>query len=97
MNPTAECPVCLDVNSDSYGILGDCRHVFCYNCISTWMRVAEAENVTCPLCRGAVNSVIRVEEYPTDQVKEEVLEKVRLFKNLMNRNGQQRLVELNFC
>ena len=52
-----------------------------------------AENVTCAMCRGAMNILVRVEENPTEQVREEALKRIRLRVEQMKLLLQQRRVE----
>jgi hypothetical protein len=40
------CPICMEDNSDNIKL--NCQHIFCKDCIKTWL--SEQSN-TCPICR----------------------------------------------
>jgi hypothetical protein len=43
------CPICCDdFKNDTKIFVTCCLHIFCFNCISTWIE----ENKTCPICRS---------------------------------------------
>lgn len=44
-----ECPICFETKDDN--IMTECQHIFCKECIQTWM----SENQTCPLCRETIH------------------------------------------
>lgn len=47
------CPICLDeVESRTTAL--NCRHVFCYGCISHWVR----RHNRCPLCRSVIRQLL---------------------------------------
>jgi E3 ubiquitin-protein ligase RNF181 len=53
------CPICWDVLDDLDGmaVATKCKHVFCKNCIVSWV----AKNPTCPVCRGSTrNSLVHL-------------------------------------
>ncbi|XP_012505575.1 PREDICTED: ret finger protein-like 4B [Propithecus coquereli] len=45
----AMCPVCLDFFSNPISL--SCAHVFCFDCMQTWVSKREDSKLTCPLCR----------------------------------------------
>ncbi|UWX11367.1 CRPV-258 [Crowpox virus] len=53
------CSVCLEriyekeINKQYFGILPNCKHVFCFYCIQRWMSIIKgtATEGTCPVCR----------------------------------------------
>lgn len=45
---TSCCPICLSADiADPIWATIDCRHTFCYKCLSAWFR----EKLSCPVCR----------------------------------------------
>ena len=66
------CAICHDsLTSKSFTnniIITDCKHLFCKGCIKQWkeseqnMRnIHQLNNITCPLCRTAINQVYTIE------------------------------------
>lgn len=41
------CPLCYEFAVDNVALVPECGHVFCWQCIHTWV----ADNQTCPLCK----------------------------------------------
>ena len=41
------CPLCYELAISNAALVPDCGHVFCWQCIHTWV----VENQTCPLCK----------------------------------------------
>lgn len=48
----AQCSICLD-NIEDRTTVSNCRHVFCYDCISHWL----LQHNRCPLCRSVITQV----------------------------------------
>jgi tetratricopeptide (TPR) repeat protein len=49
-----ECPICLSDTMNDAIVIHACRHAFCMDCNTNWIRPSGAEFkvATCPLCRG---------------------------------------------
>lgn len=41
------CPLCYELAISNVALVPECGHVFCWNCIHTWV----IDNQTCPLCK----------------------------------------------
>ncbi|ARF02749.1 SWPV1-173 [Shearwaterpox virus] len=56
------CGICLEhinekpINDRVYGILSHCNHMFCFQCIKTWMKTINARG-RCPECRQESDSI----------------------------------------
>ena len=48
-----KCPICLDDLKQP--VVTQCGHVFCYPCITEWLRRGQAGENVCPCCHGAVD------------------------------------------
>lgn len=60
-----ECSICLMSVSPECGIL-DCEHVFCWKCISDWIR---SDHHSCPTCRKECTKVRKFyRSFPTGEV-----------------------------
>ncbi|VDN99552.1 unnamed protein product [Rodentolepis nana] len=70
MAATAQCPICLEEMKASIGMLGGCKHIFCYDCIKKWSEVKQ----TCPLDRSPFDSIKILHEIGGAVVEEEKLE-----------------------
>jgi len=55
-----ECGICLD-KITSRGIINVCEHLFCFDCISKWSKLAN----TCPMCKRRFTRLTRQELYET--------------------------------
>jgi len=63
------CGICLEVVKDkpnyedqTFGILGECMHCFCFSCIQQWRKnkeVSATASKSCPECRTPVRYVYR--------------------------------------
>ena len=42
-----QCPLCYELAISNVALVPECGHVFCWNCIHTWV----IDNQTCPLCK----------------------------------------------
>ena len=42
------CPLCYEFAISNVALIPECGHVFCWQCIHTWV----IENQTCPLCKN---------------------------------------------
>lgn len=51
--PAAQCSICLEEVEDCTTAL-NCRHVFCYDCITHWLLLHNR----CPLCRSVIIQVV---------------------------------------
>jgi hypothetical protein len=47
---TFECPICLGVVRIGESTRTECQHLFCKNCLETWLK----GNTTCPICRTVI-------------------------------------------
>lgn len=56
-NPQNICTICLDkFDNKKLGILENCRHIFCIDCIKEWYNY----NKNCPLCRMDFKEIVEV-------------------------------------
>ncbi|VDO02875.1 unnamed protein product [Rodentolepis nana] len=74
MAATVQCPICLEEMKASIGMIGGCKHIFCYNCIKKW---SEAKQ-TCPIDRTPFDTINILHEIGGAVVEEEKLEPQRL-------------------
>ncbi|VDO02654.1 unnamed protein product [Rodentolepis nana] len=74
MAATVQCPICLEEMKASIGMIGGCKHIFCYNCIKKWTEVKQ----TCPIDRTPFDSINILHEIDGAVVEEEKLEPQRL-------------------
>ncbi|KAG6546661.1 hypothetical protein Mapa_011850 [Marchantia paleacea] len=49
-----ECPICLEKVKDKTAFLHTCEHVFCFDCIMTWVKIKSI----CPMCKKQLKSII---------------------------------------
>ncbi|XP_049826822.1 uncharacterized protein LOC126266579 [Aethina tumida] len=67
------CSICYNEipseNCPTYGVLTDCDHIFCYDCITTWKKYCKLpkNRVRCPMCRRISSFIVRSEHFPKDQ------------------------------
>nr|WCB87025.1 CPPV214 N1R/p28-like protein [Cooks petrelpox virus] len=64
-----KCGICLDTikgKKKSYGILSDCNHMFCINCIKTWMGTINSKK-QCPECRVPSKYIIQSPIWTVDK------------------------------
>jgi E3 ubiquitin-protein ligase makorin len=77
------CVICLEpvlASGRMFGILQNCSHAFCLDCIRNWRatydkKVKKTHYRTCPICR--TNSYLVIPSYHMiydDEVKEQILE-----------------------
>ena len=83
------CSVCMEPVKDKFGILPNCRHCHCLNCIMTWRKsvtVNKAARWGCPVCRVESPFVMPSEEWLEEgsQEKNLLIEKK---KSLMAKQG----------
>jgi len=55
-SPEQQCPICY--NETNCDIELDCKHSFCQNCISSWIKSQDTDvrlEKTCPCCRTKIN------------------------------------------
>ena len=61
-----ECGICLDetLKTSKYNIKLDCGHIFCIECIFTWI-VENNKDTPCPCCRKNINTltIIRAQDW----------------------------------
>ncbi|VDO02403.1 unnamed protein product [Rodentolepis nana] len=70
MPATNQCSICLEEMKAPIGMLGGCKHIFCYDCIKKW---SEAKR-TCPIDRTPFDSINILHEIGGAIVEEEKLE-----------------------
>ncbi|KAF8426362.1 hypothetical protein EV426DRAFT_704312 [Tirmania nivea] len=59
------CPICQDEPRaiKVYGLMKNCNHVFCYDCIIGW-RKTNVTNKNCPICRVRSPFILKSSVYP---------------------------------
>ncbi|RPB24836.1 hypothetical protein L211DRAFT_848652 [Terfezia boudieri ATCC MYA-4762] len=59
------CPICQDEPRaiKVYGLMKNCNHVFCYDCIIGW-RKTNVTNKNCPICRTRSPFILKSSVYP---------------------------------
>lgn len=77
------CSICMEVvlsknppSEQRFGILTDCEHAFCLNCIRQWRSSTHTKKATiraCPICRKVSYFVIPSSVWITDQAEKERL------------------------
>jgi len=85
---SAECGICLEVvmqKPKRFGLLSDCDHPFCLDCIKVWRNQAAKDITnpstqvkTCPICRVESLFVIPSFIYCTGAMKATMMEKYKL-------------------
>nr|CDS31002.1 PHD and RING finger domain containing protein 1 [Hymenolepis microstoma] len=65
-----QCSICLEKLKASIGMLDECKHIFCYDCIKKWSEIKK----TCPLDRIPFDTINILHEIGGAVVKEEKLE-----------------------
>jgi len=78
--PVVECGICYEkissTNGDkTLGLLANCNHVFCYNCIKKWRStVLNLSSVkSCPLCRKISFYIIPSSIYPKNEEEKNLI------------------------
>lgn len=85
-----DCSVCLDVVDETKGnadTVKPCGHTFHSTCLSQWL---VSKNDTCPMCRGKVQSIVRLEKKvvkATDipKIVKEIEKEKKILKDLRTR------------
>lgn len=86
-----ECPVCLNDIIDEELCLLDCKHVFCYNCLNSWLDIKRE----CPLCRVAIekfkfqdeiNRIIYIEKRIIENRNTTEIQNMDEIRRLINNN-----------
>eukprot|EP01127_Copromyxa_protea_P008928 TRINITY_DN2061_c0_g1_i3.p1 TRINITY_DN2061_c0_g1~~TRINITY_DN2061_c0_g1_i3.p1 ORF type:complete len:252 (-),score=18.02 TRINITY_DN2061_c0_g1_i3:265-1020(-) len=70
-----ECSICytsLEESGKQFGLLSDCDHVFCLECIRKWKTAQQQSTSTCPVCRAAITFIIPSTIYATGEKKKEI-------------------------
>jgi len=72
------CGICLEDSPEcgQYGLLSDCNHVFCYNCIMEWRKNGHSgvfDRRCCPTCRTHSRRVIPCTVFPPNPDAKEVI------------------------
>eukprot|EP00049_Salpingoeca_infusionum_P001246 m.46622 g.46622 ORF g.46622 m.46622 type:complete len:442 (+) comp10932_c0_seq6:226-1551(+) len=96
-----ECGICLDVivekeglSSQRFGILPNCSHAFCLDCIRDWRRKHEQQGDivrSCPLCRTVSHFVV-----PSTYWVEDPVEKVELVERFKSKTSQIDCMNFDF-
>jgi len=76
--PVVECGICYEkitVTGRTLGLLANCNHVFCYNCIKKWRStVLNLYSVkSCPLCRKISFYIIPSSIYPKNEEEKNLI------------------------
>ncbi|VDO14790.1 unnamed protein product [Rodentolepis nana] len=83
MSATNQCPICLEEIKAQIGMLGGCKHIFCYDCIKEWSKIKR----TCPIDRSPFDSINILHEIGGAVVEEEKLELWRLNQGNSSHSG----------
>eukprot|EP00550_Attheya_septentrionalis_P003388 CAMPEP_0198290886 /NCGR_PEP_ID=MMETSP1449-20131203/8588_1 /TAXON_ID=420275 /ORGANISM="Attheya septentrionalis, Strain CCMP2084" /LENGTH=272 /DNA_ID=CAMNT_0043989445 /DNA_START=65 /DNA_END=883 /DNA_ORIENTATION=+ len=74
---TRTCGICLDDVPDSgkqFGLLLNCNHCFCYDCLTKWRQTKASTpstvNKCCPVCREKSDFIVRSSYYCVEEEKE---------------------------
>ena len=54
-----DCAICMDTHLEVNSVSLNCKHTFCYSCISTYLQHNKPKNakLTCALCRAEYTSI----------------------------------------
>lgn len=47
------CPICLDVHD--VAVMTECKHLFCYQCITNVINMSSRQHPPCPMCRRGIH------------------------------------------
>jgi len=96
LNESATCPICLTIISGKSTIL-TCKHIFCSDCLSTWIKTNKQKETTCPSCRqeptlffttnenGGISNMLKKKRANNEiQQKINICEKCKLPINKLN-------------
>lgn len=70
------CSICFDPVLDNYGLLVNCDHLFCLDCLRTWRGSKEASKEakrSCPLCRSISDFIVPSKVFLTGKAKESMI------------------------
>jgi len=90
------CAICLEPiyknnnhimnNNVICGIMSDCIHVFCIDCIKSWRNQSQNKNSkTCPLCRKQIRYIIHCNRYIYDDQRKQLFFEQQI-KNAKNKS-----------
>eukprot|EP01118_Nematostelium_gracile_P016177 TRINITY_DN6640_c0_g1_i1.p1 TRINITY_DN6640_c0_g1~~TRINITY_DN6640_c0_g1_i1.p1 ORF type:complete len:186 (-),score=26.46 TRINITY_DN6640_c0_g1_i1:26-583(-) len=75
------CSICLEnivETKRKYGLLSDCTHVFCLDCIREWRKQEDSSAVKhCPLCRKESHYVVPSTFFASGELKERIIAQYR--------------------
>jgi len=100
------CGICLEdvVGEKSFGLLVNCNHVFCYECLRTWRNTKNSAEDTknCPECRTPSDHIIPSKYLPAIETdKTRIIDQYkRSRKNILcryERNGQNNCRNQDTC
>ena len=80
-----KCSICLECPSGTVGLMQNCDHVFCMECISKWRSKASADGDTsvehkrtCPICRKKSFFVVPSSRPLKGKLRESAIESFKL-------------------
>ena len=56
-NKCFDCAICMDTHLEINSIVLNCKHQFCYSCISTYLKHNKTQDPKCALCREVYKSM----------------------------------------
>lgn len=59
-----ECPICLEKVKERRAFLHACDHVFCFDCLVTWVKI----KAICPMCKNQLTSIICFESNSLQEI-----------------------------
>jgi Ring finger domain len=81
------CSICFEI-STTFGLLSDCKHIFCYDCLLLWRNPdqktgpkAASHHLRCPVCRIPCSDLIQSTRICSTVEKRQIIEQTRLRLN----------------
>jgi hypothetical protein len=78
---TIDCGICLEetIKKSKYNIQLDCEHIFCKECIFTWLSTCKTKYFYCPMCKIRVSRQIKSIAWEYG-VNNDLLYRIRIIK-----------------
>eukprot|EP01117_Protostelium_nocturnum_P014026 TRINITY_DN5299_c0_g1_i1.p1 TRINITY_DN5299_c0_g1~~TRINITY_DN5299_c0_g1_i1.p1 ORF type:complete len:301 (+),score=95.94 TRINITY_DN5299_c0_g1_i1:47-949(+) len=72
------CPICednIEASGKKYGLLSECNHAFCLDCIKKWRQTNDVSTAkSCPICRVQSHYVVPCDVFPNEETKKVVVD-----------------------
>ncbi|ORX46888.1 hypothetical protein BCR36DRAFT_405494 [Piromyces finnis] len=94
------CSICLEniIPPAKFGVLCNCNHYFCYDCIKMWRNSQDFSDINnhlkCPLCKTKSQFIIPSEKFPKNETERKLL--ITEYKQELANTECRKLRETNY-